>query len=87
MFMGWPVPSDDSHDGCPSPRCGATETPHPAYVPPNANAAMALSAEVGGTFRVLDLTEASVRSAIDAASSTKALYESDAATDYMKWTA
>lgn len=39
-------------------------------------------AKVGDAFRVLDLTEATVRSAVEAATSIKALYESDAATEY-----
>lgn len=40
-------------------------------------------AKVGDKFRVLDLTEARVRSAIETATSTRALYESDAADDYV----
>ncbi|MFT6775664.1 MAG: type III restriction enzyme [Paracoccaceae bacterium] len=40
-------------------------------------------AKIGETFRVLDLTEASVRAAVEAASSIKALYESKAADDYI----
>jgi len=39
-------------------------------------------AEVGGTLRVLDLTEPSVREAIDQATSAKALYESNIAAEY-----
>lgn len=40
-------------------------------------------AETDGAFRVLDLTERRVRDAIHGAASAKALYESDAATDYV----
>jgi type III restriction enzyme len=39
-------------------------------------------AEVGGTYRVLDLTEPSVREAIQTATSAMALYKSSAATNY-----
>lgn len=39
-------------------------------------------AKIGDKFRVLDLMEASVRSAITSATSIKALYESEAAADY-----
>ncbi|WP_375791159.1 hypothetical protein ACE102_07355 [Bradyrhizobium sp. vgs-9] len=39
-------------------------------------------AEVGGTLRVLDLTEPSVREAIQKATSAKAAYEGDMATEY-----
>lgn len=39
-------------------------------------------AEIGGTLRVLDLTEPSVREAIQKATSAKALYEGDKATEY-----
>lgn len=40
-------------------------------------------AQVGGKFRAIDLTEASVRAAVLAAETARALYESDAATDYV----
>jgi type III restriction enzyme len=40
-------------------------------------------AKVGNKFRVLDLTEPSVRKAIETARTIKALYDSDAATDYL----
>ena len=40
-------------------------------------------AKIGDKFRVLDLTEASTRAAVAAASTIKALYESDAAADYL----
>jgi hypothetical protein len=40
-------------------------------------------AKLGHKFRVLDLTEPKVRSAVEAATSIRALYESEAATDYM----
>ena len=40
-------------------------------------------AKIGDTFRVLDLMEQSTRAAIAAAASIKALYESDAAADYL----
>jgi len=39
-------------------------------------------AKIGEAFRVLDMKEASVRSAVNAATSIKALYESDAADNY-----
>lgn len=39
-------------------------------------------AKLGDTFRVLDLKEESVRSAVQSATSIKALYESEVATDY-----
>lgn len=39
-------------------------------------------AEVGGTYRVVDLTEPSVRTAVRNATSVRALYESDASVDY-----
>jgi len=40
-------------------------------------------AKIGDTFRVLDLMEQSTRSAISSANSIKALYESEAAADYL----
>jgi hypothetical protein len=40
-------------------------------------------AKIGDTFRVLDLMEQSTRSAISSATSIKALYESEAAADYL----
>lgn len=40
-------------------------------------------AEVGGTYRVLDLTESSVREAIRKATSTKSLYENNGAAEYV----
>lgn len=40
-------------------------------------------AKIGDKFRALDLTEASTRAAVAAATSIKALYESDAGTDYL----
>jgi type III restriction enzyme len=40
-------------------------------------------AQVGGTFRAIDLTEASVRAAVFAAETVKAVYESDVAADYI----
>ena len=40
-------------------------------------------AKLSDKFRVLDLTEPNVRSSIEAATSIRALYESEAATDYM----
>lgn len=39
-------------------------------------------AKIGDTFRVLDLTEQAVRSAVKSATSIRALYESEEATDY-----
>ena len=39
-------------------------------------------AKLGDTFKVLDLTEQVVRSAVESATSIKALYESEVATDY-----
>ena len=39
-------------------------------------------AEISGTYRLLDLTEPSVREAVQRAESAKALFQSDAATDY-----
>ena len=39
-------------------------------------------AKLGDTFRVLDLTEQTVRSAVESATSIKALYESEVAADY-----
>ncbi len=39
-------------------------------------------AKLGDTFRVLDLTEQAVRSAVESATSIRALYESEVATDY-----
>ena len=39
-------------------------------------------AKLGGLFRVLDLTEQAVRSAVESATSITALYESEVATDY-----
>lgn len=40
-------------------------------------------AKIGETFRVLDLTEKAVRSAVESATSIKALYESEVATEYI----
>lgn len=40
-------------------------------------------AEIDGSYRLLDLTEASVRAAIQSATSAKALYESGIASDYL----
>ena len=40
-------------------------------------------AQIGGTYRVLDLTEASVRAAVGSADSVVELYRGEAATDYM----
>jgi type III restriction enzyme len=41
-------------------------------------------AKIGDKFRVLDLTEANVRGAIEAADSAKILYESEVAADYIQ---
>ncbi|KIP99953.1 hypothetical protein RU07_17850 [Agrobacterium tumefaciens] len=40
-------------------------------------------AEIGGTFRVLDLTEPAARAAVMEAQTAKEAYESSAANDYM----
>ena len=40
-------------------------------------------AKIGDKFRALDLTEASTRAAVAAATSIKALYEGEAGTDYL----
>ena len=40
-------------------------------------------AKLGDTFRLLDLTEQAVRSAVESATSIKALYESEVAADYI----
>ena len=41
-------------------------------------------AEVGGAYRALDLTESSVREAVQKATSAKALYESNIAAEYSR---
>jgi type III restriction enzyme len=40
-------------------------------------------AQIGGTFRTIDLTEASARGAVFAAETIKEIYEGDAAVDYV----
>ena len=40
-------------------------------------------AKLGETFRVLDLTERNIRSALESATSIRALYESELASDYL----
>ena len=56
-----------------------------AYAEANANTYRRVEAvaKIDDTFRVLDLTEASVRAAVDAAENAEELYKSDAATDYV----